>query len=105
MGGLCGGTLVIAQAGTFAEGISAGRGVIAIAIVVLGRWTPLGVAAAALLFGAASAFRYLSQAQGWPMPYQLSLALPYVLTLVALAGLRGRTAAPAGLGRSDQELF
>ena len=103
MGGLCGGTLVIAQAGTFAEGISAGRGVIAIAIVVLGRWTPLGVAGAALLFGAASAFQYLAQAQGWLLPYQFSLALPYMLTLVALAGIRGRVAAPATLARSDPE--
>ncbi len=103
MGGLCGGTLVIAQAGTFAEGISAGRGVIAIAIVVLGRWTAVGVAGAALLFGAASALQYLAQAKGWPLPYQFSLALPYVLTLVALAGLRGRVAAPAALARSDAE--
>ena len=54
MGGIAGGTLVLAQVGTFAEGMSAGRGFIAIAIVVLGRWTPLGVAGAALVFGAAS---------------------------------------------------
>jgi ABC-type uncharacterized transport system permease subunit len=98
MGGLSGGTLVLAQVGTFAEGMSAGRGFIAIAIVVLGRWTPLGVAGAALLFGAASALKFLSQAMGWAMPYEASLALPYVLTLVALAGVRGRAAAPAALG-------
>ncbi|MEP6764278.1 MAG: ABC transporter permease, partial [Gemmatimonadaceae bacterium] len=53
MAGLAGATLVLAQAGTFVEGMSAGRGFIAIAVVVLGRWRPLGVAAAALLFGAA----------------------------------------------------
>ncbi len=99
MGGLCGGTLVLAQVGTFAEGMSAGRGFIAIAIVVLGRWTPLGVAGAALLFGAASALKFLSQAMGWSMPYEASLALPYVLTLVALAGVRGRASAPAALGQ------
>lgn len=103
MGGIGGGTLVIAQAGTFAEGISAGRGVIAIAIVVLGRWKPFGVAGAALLFGAASAFQYLSQAKGWSMPYQISLALPYVLTLIALAGLRGKSASPAALALPDTE--
>jgi ABC-type uncharacterized transport system permease subunit len=99
MGGIGGATLVLAQVGTFAEGMSAGRGFIAIAIVVLGRWTPLGVAGAALLFGAASAVQYLSQAMGWAMPYQLSLAFPYVLTLVALAGVRGRAAAPDALGQ------
>jgi simple sugar transport system permease protein len=99
MGGLCGGTLVLAQVGTFAEGMSAGRGFIAIAIVVLGRWPPIGVAGAALLFGAASALKFLSQAMGWAMPYEASLALPYVLTLIALAGVRGRAAAPAALGQ------
>jgi ABC-type uncharacterized transport system permease subunit len=98
MGGLSGGTLVLAQVGTFNEGISAGRGFIAIAIVVLGRWSALGVGGAALLFGAASALQYLAQAMGWGLPYQFSLALPYVLTLIALAGARGRSAAPAALG-------
>jgi simple sugar transport system permease protein len=101
MGGLAGGTLVVAQAGTFAEGMSAGRGFIAIAIVVLGRWHPGGVAAAALLFGAASALQYLLQAMGLAVPYQTFLALPYVLTLAALAGVAGRVRAPAALARID----
>ena len=99
MGGISGGTLVIAQAGTFAEGMSAGRGFIAIAIVVLGRWHPLGVAAAALIFGAASALQYLFQAMGWSLPYQAFLALPYVLTLLGLAGIAGKAVPPASLAR------
>jgi simple sugar transport system permease protein len=99
MGGLCGGTLVLAQVGAFNEGMSAGRGFIAIAVVVLGRWTPLGTAGAALLFGGAFALQYLFQSLGLALPYQLFLALPYVLTLVLLASLRGRAAAPAQLGR------
>ena len=98
MGGLSGGTLVLAQVGTFNEGISAGRGFIAIAIVVLGRWSAVGVIGAALLFGAASALQYLAQAMGWGIPYQFALALPYVLTLVALAAAGKRSAAPASLG-------
>ena len=102
LGGLAGATLVIAQAGTFAEGMSAGRGFIAIAIVVLGRWHPVGVAAAALLFGAASALQYLFQAMGWRLPYQLFLALPYLLTLVVLASVSARAAAPAALGRHER---
>jgi simple sugar transport system permease protein len=101
MGGIAGATLVLAQVGTFSEGMSAGRGFIALAIVVLGRWRAGGVAAAALLFGAASALQFLSQTMGWAMPYQLSLALPFILTLVALAGVRGRAAAPAALGAAD----
>lgn len=99
LGGLAGATLVLAHTGTFAEGLSAGRGFIAIAIVVLGRWQPLGVAMAALLFGAASALQYLFQAMGWPVPYHLFLALPYLLTLAALAGVAGRVRAPAALAR------
>lgn len=101
LGGLAGGTLVIAQAGTFAEGMSAGRGFIAIAVVVLGRWHPGGVMLAALLFGAASALQFLFQAMGWNLPYQLFLVMPYVLTLFALAGAAGRVRAPAALGRRD----
>ena len=100
--GLAGATLVLAQAGTFVEGMSAGRGFIAIAIVVLGRWRPWGVAAAALLFGAANAVQSLFQAMGWEhVPYQLFLVVPYVLTLVVLAGASGRSAAPAALGRRE----
>jgi simple sugar transport system permease protein len=99
LGGLSGATLVLEQAGTFAEGMSAGRGFIAIAIVVLARWNTLGVAAAALLFGAASALQYFIQSLGIQVAYQLPLALPYVLTLVMLA-IAGRHArAPAALGR------
>jgi simple sugar transport system permease protein len=99
MGGVAGGMLVLTQAGTFVEGMSAGRGFVAIAIVVLGRWEPLGVAVAALVFGAASALQYLFQATGIALPYQLFLAFPYLLTLAALAGVAGRVTAPAALGR------
>ena len=99
LGGLAGGTLVLVQAGTFVENMSAGRGFIALAIVVLGRWRPLGVALGALLFGAASAMQYAFQAMGWTVPYQVFLAAPYLLTLAALAGAMGRARAPAALGR------
>ncbi len=97
-GGLSGGTLVLAQVGTFAEGMSAGRGFVAIAIVALGRWKPVGVLMAAILFGMASALQFVFQSLSLDVPYQLFLALPYVLTLVALAISRGRYAAPAALG-------
>lgn len=99
-GGLAGATLTF-QAGTFSEQMSAGRGFIAIAIVALGRWTPQGAIAAALLFGAASALQYQFQASGSELPYQLFLALPYVVTLVALATGAGRARAPAALGRLE----
>jgi simple sugar transport system permease protein len=99
LGGVGGATLVLAQAGTFAEGMSAGRGFIAIAVVALGRWNPVGVAAAALLFGAASALQFVFQAMGWGLPAQLFLALPYLLTLALLALSSGRAAAPQALGQ------
>jgi simple sugar transport system permease protein len=100
LGGASGASLVLAQSGTFAEGMSAGRGFIAIAIVVLGRWHPVGVGLAALLFGAASALQFFFQATGWRIPYQIFLLLPYGLTLVLLGVRRGRAAPPAALGRT-----
>ena len=101
LGGIAGGVLVLTQAGTFVEGMSAGRGFIAIAIVVLGRWNPVGVGLAALLFAATTSLQYLAQAMGLDIPYQLVLALPYVLTLAALAGVGGRATPPATLARIE----
>lgn len=100
MGGLAGGALVLAQAGAFAEGMSAGRGFLAIAIVALGRWHPVGAAVAALVFGAAMAVQFVVQSLGWTVRYELALMIPYILTLVAL-GAFARGAAPAMLGRSS----
>jgi simple sugar transport system permease protein len=99
LAGVGGGSLVLAQVGTFAEEMTAGRGFIAIAIVVLGRWHPLWVFAAALLFGGATALQFVFQAMGLSVPYQLFQMLPYALALVALTGGLGRARAPAGLGK------
>lgn len=101
LGGLAGGTLVIAQAGTFVENMSAGRGFIAIAIVVLGRWRPLGVGLAALLFAGTTSLQYVAQAMGLNIPYQFILALPYAITLAALAGIGGRARPPATLAQIE----
>ncbi len=100
LAGFGGATLVLAQVGTFAERMTAGRGFIAIAIVVLGRWHPAGIALAALLFGAATALQYVFQAMALAVPYQFFLMLPYLLALAALTGVAGRVRAPAGLGRT-----
>jgi simple sugar transport system permease protein len=97
--GLAGATLVLAQVGTFAEKMTAGRGFVAIAIVALGRWHPIGVGLAALLFGGATALQFLFQSLGLDVPYQLFLLLPYGLTLLALAGLVGRVRPPGDLGK------
>ncbi|MDH5758563.1 MAG: ABC transporter permease [Gemmatimonadota bacterium] len=100
LAGLAGAHLTLAHTGTFSEGMSAGRGFIAIAVVVLGRWNPLWVLVAGLLFGTASALQFFLQTLGLDLPYQLFLALPYALTLAALAGWVGRARAPAALARS-----
>ena len=98
LGGLAGATLVVAQVGTFAEGMSSGRGFIAIAVVVLGRWNPIGTAVAGLVFGAAMAMQYWIQSLGLKIPYPVILAVPYLLTLAALAGVAGKVRAPRALG-------
>ncbi len=90
--------LAVAYARTFVEGMSAGRGFIALAIVIFGRWSPWGVLAGALLFGTATALQFHMQAFGVRIPYQFALMLPYVLTLVVLAGYAGKVVAPANLG-------
>ena len=96
--GLAGAHLSLVHTGTFAENMSSGKGFIAIAVVVLGRWNPKGVAAAALFFGCAEALQFALQAVDADLPYPLFLALPYVLSLAALAGWMGRSRAPEGLG-------
>lgn len=103
LAGIGGGHLSLAYSNTFVEGMSAGRGFIALAIVVFGRWRPLGILAGALLFGAASAGQFHLQAAGIAVSYHLLLMLPYVLTLAVLALTAGAAAAPAALGRRREE--
>ncbi len=98
--GLGGAYLTLAYANTFVEGMSAGRGFVALAIVIVGGWSAWGVAASAVLFGAAMALQFVLQALGSAVPYQLFLALPYALTLVVLALAGGRGRSPGALGKS-----
>ncbi len=77
--------------------MTAGRGFIALAAVIFGRWNPVGAALAALAFGAADALQLRFQAFGVEISNQLLLMMPYLLTLIAVIAFRGRTAAPAAL--------
>lgn len=97
--GMAGAFLSIANTNSFAENMTAGRGFIALAIVIFGRWNPLGAMAAALLFGAANAAQFQLQSQLGTEFYPILLALPYALTILTLAGFAGRTKAPAALGK------
>ena len=98
--GLAGASLVLAQVGTFAERMTSGRGFIAIAIVVLGAWHPGRILVSALIFGAAMALQFLFQSFLLDVPYQLFLMLPYLFTLLVLAGVGRRGRGPAGLGKA-----
>lgn len=98
LAGIGGGQLSLAGLGFFTQNITAGRGFIALAAVVFGRWRPAGTAAAVLLFAIADAFQVRAQALGLGVPYQALVALPYLVTLVALAGLLRRMRPPSALG-------
>jgi simple sugar transport system permease protein len=84
--------------GTFTFNISAGKGFIALAAVIFGNWRPAGAFAAALLFGFSSALALRLQIYS-PQAAALFQVLPYVLTLVAVAGVIGRTDPPAADGK------
>ncbi len=91
--------LSLAQLGAFTHGIIAGRGWVAIAIVIFGNWSPVKVMGGALIFGGTFALQLRLQAMGLqlPIPYETFLALPYVVTIIALV-LAGRNASyPAAL--------
>jgi general nucleoside transport system permease protein len=96
--GLAGAYLTLVYTNTFVEGISAGRGFVALAVVIVGRWNAYGILAASILFGAAMALQFELQASGAALPYQLFLALPYVLTVLVLALVGGQAQAPSALG-------
>jgi simple sugar transport system permease protein len=102
-GALCGlaGVWLAAEQHQFSDGMSGGRGYIALAAVVSGRWNPLGAVLACLVFGAAEALQMALQGAGTGLPTQLLQALPYLLALVALCGLVGRARPPAALGQGQ----
>jgi simple sugar transport system permease protein len=79
--------------------MTAGRGFIALAAVIFGRWQPYRVGAACLLFAGAEALEINLQGTS-AIPSQFVAMIPYVLTIVALAGMVGRSVPPAALGKS-----
>lgn len=99
LAGVGGAQLAISLSSGFAENMSAGRGFIALSIVILGRWGVRGALAGTALFSVAAALQYAVQAAGTTLPFHLMLAVPYVVTLLILAGIAGRVRAPEALGR------
>jgi simple sugar transport system permease protein len=99
LAGVAGSALSLSLSDTFSEGMTAGRGFIALAIVIFGRWRASGVLFASLFFGGATALQFRLQARGVGVPYPMFLMLPYLLTLAVLAVASGRARAPGDLGR------
>ena len=96
--GLAGAFLSLAQLGAFTFGIVAGRGWIAIALVIFGNWQPFKVLLGALLFSALQAVQLRLQAEGiTQIPYEMLLAMPYILTIAALAFAGRAASVPAAL--------
>jgi simple sugar transport system permease protein len=84
----------------FTDQMTAGRGFIAIAAVIFGRWQPLPTMLACLFFAAAETLQIRLQGTG-ALPSQFVEMIPYVLTIIALAGVVGRAIPPASLGKAE----
>ena len=97
--GLGGAALTLGSVGAFVREMSAGQGFIALACVILGRWNPWLAALAALLFGFSKNFRIFAGQTGADIPPDLIAMVPYLVTLVAVAGLVGRVVGPAAAGK------
>jgi ABC-type uncharacterized transport system permease subunit len=99
LAGLAGAYLSLALSSGFAENMTAGRGFIALSIVIFGRWKLKGALLGTAIFGLAAALQYALQASSQGVPFHLLLAVPYVVTLLILCGAAGRVRAPEALGR------
>jgi simple sugar transport system permease protein len=97
--GIGGASLTIGSVGSFGKDISSGQGYIALAAMIFGRWTPLGATGAALLFGFSVACANVLGTIGAPIPSDFLLMLPYVATIIAVAGFVGRSRAPKADGQ------
>lgn len=95
LAGLAGAYLASEQH-SFTDGMTGGRGYIALAAMIVGKWNPVGAAAACLMFGAAEALQIRLQGSGFPS--ELLQALPYLVTMLVLAGFIGRAVAPKAVG-------
>ncbi len=98
LAGLGGAFLTLEGVGSFERGMTNGRGFLALAIMIFGKWTPLGSWGAALLFGFTYAMQTQLQFWGVNLPPQFIGSLPYILTILVLAGFVGRSRAPAAEG-------
>ncbi len=100
LAGLAGGFLVLEAVGQFQEGMTAGRGFIALAAMIFGNWNPFGALGASLLFGYTQALQNELLLAGFTsVPRQFVSMLPYVVTIIAVSGFVGRVRPPAAEGK------
>lgn len=99
LAGMGGASLSIGQNGQFFENITAGKGYIALATLIFGKFTPIGSLLASLLFGFSEGLQLRMQTMGSIIPYQFLSMLPYIITLVALTAFARRFTGPAALGK------
>jgi ABC-type uncharacterized transport system permease subunit len=100
--GLGGAVLSLQQVGTFTDGMTGGRGYLALASLIVGRWTPWGAATACLVFGAAEAFELRLQTFNVPVSSYIVQMAPYLIALAVLAGLGRSSRLPAAIGQPLQ---
>lgn len=98
MAGLGGAFFTLGSVGAFGEEMTAGQGFIALAALIFGRWSPVGALVAALLFGFALNLQSILSIIGTPIPGELLLMAPYLVTIFAVAGVVGKVRAPAADG-------
>ncbi|OKL50331.1 ABC transporter permease [Boudabousia marimammalium] len=99
LAGLGGAFFTLGAGLAFSKEMSAGNGFIALAAMIIGRWNPKGAVAASLLFGFATNLGSIMQSVGSPLPAEFMLMLPYVVTILAVAGFVGAVRAPAAEGK------
>jgi simple sugar transport system permease protein len=99
MSGLAGASLSIALLNVFQQGMTAGQGFIAVALVYFGAWRPWGVLAGALLFSLVNGLQLWIQVLGIPIPSEFAVMMPYVLTILVLTVSVSKVRAPAALTR------
>lgn len=100
-GVLCGvaGSLIVGNVGEFSLNMTAGRGYIALAALIIGGWRPIPTAIAAICFGLLQSLQIFFQGTGMEIPPEFWVAMPYAATVLALAFLKGQNRAPSGLGQ------
>jgi len=101
--GLAGSYLPLATAGSFQMQMTAGKGFIALAAMIFGAWHPVGALAAALVFGFADSAQALLSILGVHVPPQLLNSVPYIITIVVVAGVVGRVRGPASAGQPYEQ--